>query len=222
MTHAGLTIRTFVDASFGENALVVHANDAEGRGIAWIVDPGFRPQVDHLLAYVAEHGLTVEKIVLTHGHADHIAGLDVVRAAWPDAPVLLAEPDQAMLQDANANLSAPFGLAVTVKAGADEDLPPGRELALGAFRWDVLDTSGHSPGGRSLYCAEAGVVIAGDALFAGSIGRTDFSGCDHERLIRNIRTQLFALPPDTVVYPGHGPTTTIENERKFNPFVADR
>jgi glyoxylase-like metal-dependent hydrolase (beta-lactamase superfamily II) len=84
-----------------------------------------------------------------------------------------------------------------------------------------LDTSGHSPGGRSLYCPQARVVFTGDALFAGSIGRTDFPGSDHTQFIRNIREQLLSLPPETVIYSGHGPTSTIGNERKSNPFLSE-
>ena len=216
MKHGELSIETFVEDSFGENAYVV---STEGR--AWVIDPSFPPQVHQLLHFVSSSKLEVEKIVLTHGHADHIAGVDFVHAAHPRAELWIASEDAIMLTDANANLSGPYGMGFTVQTPPDGDLQPGIKLQLGRFSWTVLDTSGHSPGGRTLYCAEAGVVLAGDALFAGSIGRTDFPGSDHYRLIRSIRENLLKLPDETVVYSGHGPITTIGKERKFNPFLTD-
>ena len=93
---------------------------------------------------------------------------------------------------------------------------------LGSVAWVVLDTSGHSPGGRSLFCTDINVVFTGDALFSGSIGRTDFPGSNHAQLIHNIRENLLSLPDETAVYSGHGPATTIANERKFNPFLSDK
>src|SRR5690606_13659146 len=129
----------------------------------------------------------------------------------------ISREDAPMLADAWLNLSAPFGEPLVLQTSADQDLKPGIKLNLGRFEWTVLDVSGHSPGGRALYCAAAGVVLVGDALFRGSIGRTDFPGCDHPGLIRRIRENLLSLPSETVVYSGHGPVTTIGNERKFNP-----
>ena len=126
-----------------------------------------------------------------------------------------------MLADANRNLSAPFGLAMTVRTRADTDLVAGMTLSLGRLTWQVLDTSGHSPGGISLHCPEGGVVFTGDALFAGSIGRADFPDSDGGRLIANIRENLLTLGDETIVYSGHGPITTIGNERKSNPFLSE-
>ena len=221
LNDPALSIETFVDESFGENAYVIHTLNERGTPVGWVIDPGFPPQVDQLLGYISGREITIEKIILTHGHADHIAGLDAVHSSHPDAPVLMPAAEQRLLSDPYENLSAPFGMSVTVQSHADQDLAPGTELLLARFGWQVLDTSGHSPAGRSLYCAQAGVVIAGDALFAGSIGRTDFPGCDPGRLIVNIREKLLTLPDETIVYAGHGPPTTVGNERKSNPFVAD-
>jgi hydroxyacylglutathione hydrolase len=220
VSNSVLTIETFIDPTFGENAYVLSGQKESGV-VGWVVDPGFPPQVDQLLEYVRASGIRIEKIVLTHGHADHIAGLDHVRAVWPGAEVLLAVEDQPMLSDPQLNLSAPFGFHLALRTEADGGLAPGTELSLGDLKFLVLDTSGHSPGGRSLYCAQAGVVLAGDALFAGSIGRTDLPGADHHQLIRNIRENLLILPETTLVYSGHGPATTIGIERKSNPFVSD-
>jgi glyoxylase-like metal-dependent hydrolase (beta-lactamase superfamily II) len=99
-------------------------------------------------------------------------------------------------------------------------LAAGGELTLDGTTWKILDASGHSPGGRALYCAVAAVVIVGDALFQGSIGRTDFHNSRHDRLISNIKTNLLTLPDETRVYSGHGPVTTIGAERRTNPFLA--
>jgi len=221
LSDTPLTIETFVERTFGENAFVLSTeDDARGR-VGWIIDPSFPPQVDRLLAYVADNAIRIEKIVLTHGHADHIAGLDIVHDAHPDAQVAMARAEQPMLGDANRNLSGPFGVGFTVRARADIDLEPGMQLWLGPLSWRVLDTMGHSPGGVSLHCPEAGVVFTGDALFAGSIGRTDFPGSDGPLLVANIRGNLLTLADETVVYGGHGPITTIGNERKSNPFLSE-
>ena len=221
MTDELLTIETFVERTFGENAFVVSTEDDSGGRVGWVIEPSFPPQVTHLLAYVADEKITIARIVLTHGHADHIAGLDHVHDAHPEAEVAMAAADQPMLADANRNLSAPFGLAMTVRTRADTDLVAGMPLSLGRLTWQVLDTSGHSPGGISLHCPEAGAVFTGDALFAGSIGRADFSDSDGGRLIANIRENLLTLGDETIVYSGHGPITTIGNERKSNPFLSE-
>jgi len=215
-----VSIKVFVEPMFGENSFLVCAQ-ADGDQVGWVIDPSFSPHVNRLIDYAREHRVQVEKIIVTHGHGDHIAGIDAVQSAFPDAALLIAAEDEPMLRDPELNLSAPFGVDVRVMSRVAEHLQPGMELQLGPTKWQVLDTSGHSPGGRSLYCGEAGVVIVGDALFAGSIGRTDFPGSDHRRLLSNIRTHLLTLPGDTIVHCGHGPTTTIENERKSNPFLAD-
>lgn len=221
MSDEKLHIETIVDMRFGENAYVVSTTADDSGRIGWVVDPGPPQQTTRLLEYLENEKITVEMIVLTHGHADHIAGLDAVHEAHPDARVAMSPADQPMLASAELNLSAMLGMSITCKTTADVDLEEGMTLDLGSFSWKVLDTGGHSPGGVSLYCAEAGVVITGDALFAGSVGRVDFPGCDGRRLIANIREKLLPLPDETVVYSGHGPITTIGNERKSNPFLAD-
>ncbi len=216
-----VNIKVFVENMFGENALLI-SSAAAGGHVGWAIDPSFPPYVDQLIEYARDHKIVIEKIVLTHGHGDHIAGVDAVREAFPQASLLISAADEPMLRDAVRNLSAPFGVDVRVKARVDEHLEPGLDLALGTTQWQVLDTSGHSPGGRSLYCAGCGLLIVGDAIFAGSIGRTDFPGSDHRQLIDNIRRNLLTLPGETIIYSGHGPTTTVENERKSNPFLAEQ
>ncbi|UCD30313.1 MAG: MBL fold metallo-hydrolase [Planctomycetota bacterium] len=221
MSDSLLNIETFVEPNFGENAFVISTTDERGGKVGWVIDPSFPPQVNQLLEYIYQQAIGIEKIILTHGHADHIAGLDYVYQAHREAGVLIGKGDKSMLADANKNLSGPFGMPLVLQTEADEDLEPSMSLILGQTTWKVLDTSGHSPGGRSLYCADAGVVIVGDALFAGSIGRTDFPGSDHQQLIANIRNHLLTLPDEIRVYTGHGPVTFIGNERKSNPYLSD-
>lgn len=210
--------RVFVEPSFQENAYVLWPS---GETLCWIVDPGFPPQCHRLCRFVSETGLAPEAVVLTHGHADHIAGVDHVRQQFPQIGIWIHRDEEELLRSAAANLSAAFGVPVQSAHQPTSYLSPGQERKLGRTRWRVLDTAGHSPGGVSLYCPEAGLAIVGDALFAGSIGRTDFPHSDHQKLIANLRESLLSLPDETVVLSGHGPETTIGDERRSNPFLAE-
>lgn len=221
MSQHDLRIQTFVEPNFAENAYVVSTASDDGKRVGWVIDPSFAPAVDNLLKYAATERVTIEKILLTHGHGDHIAGVDQVHKAFPTAQVGIHPADRPMLADGRRNLSAMFGIDLTIRTTADLDLAAETTLNLGPLSWRVLDTSGHSPGGISLYCAQAGIVFTGDALFPGSIGRTDFPGANGRQLIANIRRHLLTLPDETTVYAGHGEPTTIGIERKSNPFLAE-
>lgn len=206
-------LETFSPGPYATNCTIVHV---AGHGGCWIVDAGFEP--GRMIERVRELGLTPEALILTHAHVDHIAGGREVVRGFAGLPVWVHEAEREWLGDPELNLSVFSGQPVTAP-GPDRLLRDGEELTLGATRWTVLHTPGHSPGGIALYCAEAKVVIAGDALFAGSIGRTDFPGCSFEQLAESIRTRLYTLADETKVYPGHGPTTTIGREKMTNPFV---
>lgn len=207
-----LRIDTLVLGPFETNCYLVR--DDERR---WVVDPGMWP--GPLLDFLTAAGVGPETILLTHGHGDHIAGLAELVQHFPAATVLCPAGDADMLSDPQANLSAPFGMPIT-SPPPDKLIRPGDSLALGETSWAVLDTSGHTPGGVSFYCESEGVVITGDALFAGSVGRTDVPGANSGRLMANIRQNLLSLPDDTRVLPGHGPETTIGRERRTNPFLS--
>ena len=204
-----LAIRTVPLGVFQTNCVILSCPQD---GDCWVVDPGMSPEP--AIEYVRDDGLEPNRIMLTHGHCDHISGIAQFKSAFPD--VLICCPE--MLTDPNGNLSAPFGMPM-ISPPADEMLHPGQELTLGQTVWTVIDTSGHTPGGVSFYCAREKLVIVGDALFAGSVGRTDIPGASHQQLIDNIRKNLLTLPDDTRVIPGHGPETVIGIERATNQYL---
>lgn len=209
-------IAQFVEPSFGENAYVLWV---AAKGPCWIVDPGPPPSAKEVLEHIGELGLKPEAILCTHGHVDHITGIPDVLAAHESLPVYIADEEKAALTEPEENLSVNLGLAFSTGVTVSRDLPADSELTLDGTTWRILDTSGHSPGGRSFYCAAAKTVITGDALFQLSIGRTDFPHSEHDRLIRNIQEQLLTLPAETKVLSGHGPATTIGAEKRSNPFI---
>ena len=205
-----LEIHTIALGDFQTNAYVL-IDGSE----CWIVDPGFTPA--ELVEFLRARNLTPTRILLTHGHADHMAGINDLLEAWPEVPIYCPADEAEML---TANLSGPFGVPVT-SPPADKLVSAGDVLEMNALSWQVLDTAGHTTGGLSYYCAQAGVVITGDALFARGIGRTDFPGGDFPRLADNIRRNLYTLPPETKFYPGHGACGTIGEEKRLNPFVKE-
>jgi glyoxylase-like metal-dependent hydrolase (beta-lactamase superfamily II) len=208
-------IHTVVSQPFEENTYLARV---AGRNDCVVFDPGLEP--DLILDALREEGLTVAAILNTHGHADHIGGNEAMKESFPDAPLVIGAGDAVMLTDANANLSAAFGLPI-VSPPADRTVAEGDVVEAAGLRFEVLDIPGHSPG-HVVYVLRGTpvVVFGGDVLFRSGIGRTDFPGGDTDLLLTGIRTKLYSLPDDTVVRPGHGPATTVGFERRTNPFVT--
>ncbi|MCK4873354.1 MAG: MBL fold metallo-hydrolase [Phycisphaerales bacterium] len=208
-----VSVDCFAVGPFETNCYIVRV---AGETECWIVDAGFDPEP--IIAAVREMGLTATWLLLTHAHVDHIAGVEEVRSAFPGLKVAIHEAEERFLADPALNLSLPFGMSITTSP-ADRLLQDGDTLTLAGTTWSVLHTPGHSPGGVTFHHGPSSTALVGDTLFLGSIGRSDFPTSDERLLHASIREVLYALPGDTIVYPGHGPTTTIQTERTSNMFV---
>ncbi len=179
-----------------------------------IVDAG--GDASHIIAAAERHRLNITHVINTHGHFDHI-GANRAVAEHFGAKLLIHEDDSPMLNRA-ADVARAYGIRGENAPAADIFLTDGMEITFGECRLKVLHTPGHSPGGCCLYFEAEKKIIVGDTLFADSIGRTDLPGGSHEKLLASVKSKLFTLPDDVVVYPGHGPNTTIGHEKRHNPY----
>ena len=216
-THSDIVIARIESAPFGENTYVV---SRRGGTECLVLDPGFEPGA--IIGWIEDHGLTPVAILLTHGHSDHIAGNAALRERWPALPILIGRDDAPKLTDPAGNLSGAFGLALR-SPPADRLLDDGESLELAGFAFTVVAIPGHSRGHVVFRTDDTSprLVFGGDVLFLEGIGRTDFPDGDFAALAAGIRGGLYTLPDDTVVFPGHGDTTTVGHERRHNPFVPD-
>lgn len=196
---------------YGVNAYIL--GDKESKE-AVVVDPGGNSKQIHSL--LKEQGLTLQAILLTHAHGDHIGGIDDLLKLW-EVPVYVHENDQYILKDANLNYSSRLPME-SVNFESAKILKDGDVLDFGNLLIKVIHTPGHSPGGITFQVN--GCLLTGDTLFKGSIGRSDLEGGNHEQLITSIREKLLILQEDFDVYPGHGPKTTLNQERRNNPFLS--
>lgn len=216
MKSMKMQVITVVSVPFEENAYIVYR---DGSTQCVVIDPGLEP--DKVIHQVEAEKLAPTAILNTHGHADHIAGNAALKQRWPNCPLVIGEADAAKLVDSQQNLSAAFGLALK-SPPADITVGDGQVFSSAGTDIRVLAIPGHSAG-HVVYLIEQRdppLAFVGDVIFAGSIGRTDFPDGSFQSLADGIRTKLYQLPDSTELFPGHGPPTTVGQEKKHNPFVS--
>lgn len=206
-----MQIKRFTLNSMGTNTYVVGEPNAD----VMIVDPS-HPHLNPMIDYIEQHKMRVRLIVDTHGHFDHVAGNDVAKSYFK-VPVWCSFLDLALLHEAKDQIKSYFGVTCDVSP-PDADLQDGVTIDVGDFHFVVLETPGHSPGSVCLYDEMAKVMMTGDTLFAGTIGRTDFPYSDHTMMMRSLQTKLHPLPNDVRIFPGHEEDSTLGEERMVNPF----
>lgn len=204
-----LDLSVVVDPTYDQNCYVLHRRDTD---LCLVVDPGL--QHPALLQHLERHGLRCERILLTHGHGDHCSGVPAVRAAHR-CPAAINSGDRFLLPFVAMLPGVPDDLP---EVECDEDLNAGEVLHWQGVDLQVLATPGHTPGSVCLLLGSD--LLAGDTLFRRSVGRTDLPGGDWGTLMASIQGTLYSLEPETVVRPGHGPTTTIAEEMRANPFAV--
>lgn len=206
-----MRIKKFVIGMVGTNCYVVYNEQTKA---CFAVDPA--APSDPLIEFIRGEGLALQGILLTHGHFDHIMGIDALRSAF-SVPVYASRLEEAVLTDADMNLSSAYGKGYTVtdvRFLEDEE-----QIELAGYQIRMISTPGHTAGGCCYYIEEEEVLFSGDTLFAGSVGRTDFPTGSMSTLVRSVKERLLSLPEDTQVYPGHMEATTIGFEKENNPFL---
>lgn len=206
-----MKIEKFVLGSLGTNCYFI--TNEETKELV-IVDPATCP--DYVINHVKSQGYTPKAIFLTHGHFDHVMGIE----GWVkefDIPVYLHEDEKAILMDPALNLSSAFGASYSYNKV--ECLKDGQLLDVAGFTFQIIHTPGHTAGGCCYYCETEGVLISGDTLFYQSVGRSDFPTGSMSTLVRSIKEKLFCLPDNVMVYPGHNDVTCIADEKMYNPFI---
>jgi hydroxyacylglutathione hydrolase len=197
------------------NCYIVWNEEKENEAL--IIDPG--GDAKRLQQWVTEKGLKPLAIILTHTHFDHIGAVEEIRTTY-SIPVYVHKEEQHWLNNPEMNGSGKYPMIPDIYVNkADKVIQGEKKMKIGTFAFQVYETPGHSPGSISLYFEEEAVVFSGDALFLGSIGRTDLFGGNHQQLLHSIHTKLLTLPEETEVASGHGDITTISREMDSNPFL---
>jgi len=208
-----MKIDTLVLGEFETNCYIIRNSKTDKDCL--IIDTGLG--AGRLLNFLGENKLNPLAVVLTHGHIDHIGAIAELCDNFPHIRIYIHKQDARMLQDSYSNLSAIMGGRFSTRP-ADFLLEDGSIVDEAGIKLEVLHTPGHTPGGICLYSKDEKVVFTDDTLFIDSIGRADFPGGSLEQLLTSVREKLFALPGNTIVYPGHGPSTTIDREKTYNQF----
>jgi hydroxyacylglutathione hydrolase len=211
-----LSIESLVFNSFQVNTYLV----SDDKGNCLVIDPAFYTpeEINNFDRYITRKGLNIIGQVNTHCHVDHVLGVRHIQNTYK-CP-LRAHPEEANLLKNAPLMGDIYGLVVEPFSGIDKPLGDKESILVGEDALRTILVPGHSPGSLSFYAPEGGFVVTGDALFQGSIGRTDLPGGDYDTLISAIQNRLMTLPPETIVYPGHGDPTSIEDEASGNPFLA--
>ena len=209
-------IKTLTFNPLQENTYIVYDDE----GVCMIVDPGcYDPsEKQELVDYIKKNNLSVQLLVNTHGHIDHVLGNYFVKETYK-VPFEIFHLDLPTLQSVGAYASN-YGFNKYTPATPDRLLKLDDKIIVGTMEFDILFVPGHAPGHIAFVNTDEKICLSGDVLFRSSIGRSDLPGGNYDTLIKSIHEQLFALPDDTVVFPGHGPTTTIKFEKKNNPYCA--
>ncbi|HOO38964.1 MAG TPA: MBL fold metallo-hydrolase [Deltaproteobacteria bacterium] len=207
-----MLLSTVVVTEFMTNCFIV-GDDATKEAI--VIDPG--GEAGRIVQEIKNLGVEVKAVVNTHAHVDHIGALKEIKNTF-NAEIMLHNLELPILQTAS-RMGRLFGVSIEEPPEPDRFLADGDQVICGSLTLTVIETPGHSPGGISLVTSDGQYCFAGDTLFAGSIGRTDLPGGDYHTLIQSIKTRLIPLGDDVKVLPGHGPATTMGNERRYNPFL---
>lgn len=213
-----MQVAIFQFSLFGINTYLVF--DPSSKECA-VIDPGMSNSEEEkaIENFIAEKGLHLSQVINTHLHIDHVAGIPFLHKKY-GAPILAHEGDK-FLGDNVAQQASMFGLNLSLdNIEISEYIKAGDIIKIGNGSLEVIDVPGHSKGSIALYDKEGGYIITGDALFKGSIGRTDLPGGNYRELINSIENKLLSLPDDTVIFPGHGPSSTIGEEKRSNPFLV--
>lgn len=206
-----MKVEKFVTGIISTNCYLVINEDTKQ---SVVIDPAACPS--YLMSHIKSEGLKIEAILLTHGHFDHIMGIDGFLSEF-DVPVYVHEEDADAMEDPVLNQSSTYTSGYTF--GKARYLRDRQTLELAGYTFQVIHTPGHTKGGCCYYVASEGVLFSGDTLFQNSVGRTDFVNSSTSDLVHSVREKLFLLPDDTMVYPGHMGETKIGHEKKYNPYV---